>query len=77
MWQPFGKGLRRRHAVMRGVETGLHAGRQLGRIARGLRDVEQIDAQVGAGHAECSVGEDDVVRRDFQKMRRELACPCR
>ena len=52
-----GKGLRRRHAVMRRVEPGLHPRRQLGRIARRLRHVEQIDAQIGAGHAEFAVGE--------------------
>ena len=33
---------------------------------------EKIDAQVGAGHAERAVGEDDVLRRNFQKMRGEL-----
>ena len=55
-----GKGLRRRHAVMRGVEPGLHAGRQLRRIARRLRDLEQIDAQVGADDAELAVAEVDV-----------------
>ena len=47
---------------MRGVETGLHAGGQFGRIARRLRDLEKIDAQVGAGHAERAIIEDDVVR---------------
>ena len=47
-------------------------GGQFGRIARRLRDLEEIDAQVGAGHAERAIVEDDVVRRRFQKMRGEL-----
>jgi hypothetical protein len=61
--------LRRRHAVMRGVETGLHAGGQFGRIARGLRDLEEIEAQVGAGHAERAIIEDDVVRRSWSAFK--------
>ena len=67
-----GKGLRRRHADMGGIEPGRHAGRQFFRIARRFRHFEDIEAQIGAGHAERAVGESDVLRRDFQKMRGEL-----
>ena len=37
---PVGKGLRRRYAMMGGVEARLHAGRQFGRIERRLGDLE-------------------------------------
>ena len=32
---------------------------------------KKIDAQIGAGHAEYPVGKRDVLRRDFQQVRRE------
>ena len=67
-----GKGLRRRHADVRGVESGLHARRQSCRIARRFRHFENIETQIGAGHAESPVGEHDVLRRDFEKMRGKL-----
>ena len=57
---------------MRRVEPRLHARRQLGGIARRLGHLENIEAQIGAGHAEYPVGEVDVLRRDLQQMRGEL-----
>ena len=55
-----GKGLCRRHAAMRGVESRLHAGRQFRRIARRLRHFEKIEAEIGAGDRESSVGKGNV-----------------
>ena len=67
-----GKGLRGRNALMRGIEPGLHAGRQLGGIARFLRHLEKVEVQVGAGDPEYAVRKAHVRRRDFQKLRGEL-----
>ena len=63
-----GKGLRRRHAVMRRVEPGLHARRQFRGIARRLSHLHEIDAEIGAGHGKDPVCKVDVLRRDFQKV---------
>src|SRR5438876_9794819 len=67
-----GEGLSWRHSVMRRVESRLHASRQFRGIARRLRHRENIEAEIGAGHAEYSIGKMYVLRRDFQKVRSEL-----
>src|SRR5262245_10631398 len=67
-----GEGLSWRYAVMRHVEPRLHACRQLRRIARRLRHRENIEAEIGAGHAEYPIGKTYVLRRDFQKVRSQL-----
>ena len=67
-----GKGLCRGDLVVRRIQAGLHPRRQLGGIARRFRHFEQIETEVGAGNAEFSIGEHDVLRRDLQQMRREL-----
>jgi hypothetical protein len=51
-----GKGLSCRYAVMRRVKPRLHARRQCRRIARRLRHCENIEAEIGAGHAEYPIG---------------------
>src|SRR5215510_12403505 len=66
-----GEGLSWRYALMRRIEPRLHARRQLRGIARRLRHRENIEAEIGAGHAEYPVGKTYVVRRDFQKVRSE------
>src|SRR5215467_2168753 len=60
------KGLSWRCAVMRRIEPRLHARRQPRGIARRLRHRENIEAEIGAGHAEYPVGKTYVLRRDFQ-----------
>ena len=52
---------------------GLHARRQLRRIARRVGHVQQVDPQIGAGHGEDTVGEGNVLRGDLQKVRGDLA----
>src|SRR5262245_32591777 len=47
-----GEGLSWRYAVMRRVEPRLHACRQFRGIARRPRHRENIEAEIGAGHAE-------------------------
>src|SRR5262249_2329595 len=66
------EGLSWRHAVMRRIEPWLHARRQLRGIARRLRHRENIEAEIGAGHAESPIGKTYILRRDFQKVRSEL-----
>src|SRR5262249_4825569 len=65
------EGLSWRHAMMRRIEPRLHARRQLRGIARRLRHRENIEAEIGPGHAEYPIGKTYVVRRDFQKVRSE------
>src|SRR6516165_11307345 len=67
-----GERLSWRHAVMRRIEPRLHARRQLRGIARRLRNRENIEAEIGPGHAEYPVGKTYVLRRDFQKVRSKL-----
>src|SRR5262249_7601087 len=67
-----GEGLSWRYAVMRRVEPRLHARRQPRGIARSLRHRENIEAEIGAGHAEYPIGKTYVLRRDFQKVRSQL-----
>src|SRR5262249_56368375 len=67
-----GEGLSWRHAVMRRIEPRFHARRQLRGIARRLRNRENIEAEIGAGHAKYPIGKTYVLRRDFQKVRSEL-----
>src|SRR5258707_13206273 len=67
-----GEGLSWRYAVMRRVEPRLHACRPFRGIARRLRHRENIEAEIGAGHAEYPIGKTYVLRRDFQKVRSEL-----
>ena len=57
---------------MRRIEPWLHARRQLRRIARRLRNRENIETEIRAGHAEYPIGKTYVLRRDFQKVRSEL-----
>src|SRR6516165_9583035 len=64
-----GEGLSWRYAVMRRVEPRLHPCRQFRGIARRLRHRENIEAEVGAGHAEYPINKTYVLRRDFQKVR--------
>src|SRR6478672_835677 len=67
-----GEGLSWRYAVMLRIEPRFHARRQFRRIARRLRHRENIEAEIGAGHAEYPIGKMYVLRRDFQKVRSEL-----
>src|SRR6516165_2742216 len=67
-----GEGLSCRYAVMRRIEPRFHACGQFRGIARSLRHRENIEAEVGAGHAEYPIGKTYVLRRDFQKVRSEL-----
>jgi hypothetical protein len=67
-----GEGLSWRYAVMRRIEPRLHARRQLRGVARSLRNRENIEAEISAGHAEYPIGKTYVLRRDFQKVRSEL-----
>src|SRR6478609_8448293 len=67
-----GKGLSWWYAVMRRVEPRFHARRQFRGIARRLRHRENIEAEIGAGHAEYPIGKTYVLRRDFQKVRSQL-----
>src|SRR5215467_12382183 len=67
-----GERLSWRHAVMRRIEPRLHARRQLRGIARRPRHRENIEAEIGAGHAEYPIGKTYVLRRDLQKVRSEL-----
>src|SRR6266446_6558453 len=68
-----GEGLSWRYAVMLCIEPRLHARRKFRGIARRLRHRENIEAEIGAGHAEYPVGKTYVLRRDFQKVRSELS----
>src|SRR5215470_7122936 len=61
-----------RYAVMRRIEPRFHARRQFRGIARRLRHRENIEAQIGAGHAEYPIGKTYILCRDFQKVRSEL-----
>src|SRR5262245_19293134 len=54
------------------IQTRLHARRQFRGIARRLRHRENIEAEIGAGHAEYPIGKTYVLRRDFQKVCSEL-----
>src|SRR5262249_10950294 len=63
-----GEGLSWRYAVMRRIEPRLHARRQFRGIARRLRHRENIEAEVGAGHAEYPIGKTYVLRRDLHKL---------
>src|SRR5215467_8848268 len=67
-----GEGLSWRHAVMCRIEPRLHACRQFRGIARSLRHRENIEAEIGVGHAEYPIGKTYVLRRDFQKVRSQL-----
>src|SRR5262249_45707338 len=67
-----GEGLSWRHAVMRRIEPRLHARRQLRGIARRLRNRENIEAEIGAGHAESPVGKPYARARASQKVHSEL-----
>src|SRR5262249_53930092 len=67
-----GEGLSWRHAVMRRIEPRFHPRRQFRGIARRLRHRENIEAGIGAGHAENPIGKTYALRRAFQKVRREL-----
>src|SRR2546430_8314278 len=67
-----GKGLSWRYAVMLRIKPRLHARRQSRGIARRLSHRENIEAEIGAGHAENPIGKTYVLRRDFQKVRSEL-----
>src|ERR1039457_4032580 len=62
-----GKGLCQRHAVMRRIESGLHARWQFRGIARRLGYLHKIDAEIGAGHGEYSLSESNVLCGDFKK----------
>src|SRR5262249_9350339 len=57
---------------MRRVKPRLHACWQFRGIARRLRHRENIEAEIGAGHAEHPIDKTYVLRRDFQKVRSEL-----
>src|SRR5215475_10925662 len=67
-----GEGLSWRYAVMRRIEPRFHARRQFRGIARRLRHRVNIEAEIGAGHAEYPIGKTNVLRRDFQKVCSEL-----
>src|SRR5215467_1422265 len=67
-----GEGLSWRHAVMRRIEPRLHPRRQFRGIARRLRHRKNIEAEIGAGHAEYPIGKTYILRRHFQKVRSEL-----
>src|SRR5215467_14315452 len=67
-----GEGLSWRHAVVCRIEARLDACRQFRGIARSLRHRENIEAEIGAGHAEYPIGKTYVLRRDFQKVRSQL-----
>src|SRR5215813_14399612 len=67
-----GEGLSWRYAVMLRIEPRLHARRQFRGIARRFRHRENIEAEIGAGHAEYPIGKTYVLRRDLQKVRSEL-----
>jgi hypothetical protein len=68
-----GEGLSWRYAVMRRVEPRLHASRQFRGIARDLRHRENIEAEIGAGHAEYPIGKTYVLHGDFKKVGSELS----
>src|SRR5215831_13783334 len=51
-----GEGLSWWYAVMRRIEPRFHARRQFRGIARRLRNRENIEAEISAGHAEYPVG---------------------
>src|SRR6516162_1879987 len=61
-----------RHAVMRRIEPRLYPRRQLPSVARRPPHRQNIEAEIGAGHAEYPVGKTYVLCRDFQKVRSEL-----
>src|SRR5262249_34211873 len=67
-----GEGLSWRHAVMPGTEPRPRPRRQFRGVARRLRHRENIEAEIGAGHAEYPIGKTYVLRRHFQKVRSEL-----
>src|SRR5215468_3509499 len=67
-----GEGLSWRYAVMRRIEPRFHARRQFRGIARRLRHRENIEAEIGTGHAEYPIGKTYILRRHFQKVRSEL-----
>src|SRR5262245_18956994 len=67
-----GKGLGWRYAVMLRLKPRLYARRQHRGIARRLSHRENIEAEIGAGHAENSIGKNYVLHRDLQKVRSEL-----
>src|SRR5260370_19029722 len=67
-----GEGLSWRHAVMRRIEPGFHARRQFLGIARRLRHAENIEAEIGDGPDEYSIGKTYVLRRDFKNVYSEL-----
>ena len=66
-----GEGLSWRYAVMRRVQPRLHSRRQFRGIARRLRHRENVEAEIGAGHAKYPINKTYVLRRDFQKVRSE------
>jgi|SRR6516225_4405415 len=68
----IGEGLSWRYAMMRRVEPRLHPCRQFRGIARRLRYRENVEAEIGAGHAKYPINKTYVLRRDFQKVRSEL-----
>src|SRR6266403_1641666 len=67
-----GEGLSWRYAVMCRIEPRYHARRQFRGIARDLRHRENIEAEIGAGHAEYPIGKTYVLHRDFKKVGSEL-----
>src|SRR5262245_30868332 len=67
-----GEGLSWRYAVMRRIEPRFHARGQFRGIARRISHRENIEAEIGAGHAKHPIGKTYILRRDFQKVRSEL-----
>src|SRR4029077_16787993 len=57
-----GEGLSWGYGVRRHVAPRLHARRQFGGIARRLGHRENVEAEIGAGHAEYPVGKMYVLR---------------
>src|SRR6516164_6222283 len=68
----IGESLSWRYAMMRRIEPRLHPCRQFRGIARRLRHRENVEAEIGAGHAEYPIGKTYILCRDFQKVRSEL-----
>src|SRR6266446_8103388 len=68
-----GEGLSWRYAVMRRIEARFHARRQFRGIARRLRHRENIEAEIGARHAEYSISKTYVLGRDLEKVCSELS----
>src|SRR5262249_37159312 len=71
-----GEGLSWRHAVMRRIEPRLYPCRPFRGVARRLRHRENIEAEVGAGHAEylsfpkiISARSDDAIRTRLARLR--------